>query len=475
MDKELERLIFDLQVNCPQATCGCDWIGELRHLEKHVSATEEGECLYVEVYCRHGCGQKMTRGIMKEHEEKACRKLPMEVQFQNLQERMERMWEELNLQHRTEIDLLTNKITKQEKEIADLKKEICDLRKIKEPFSTTIPVFSPSVLRIMPKLPSGNIPGVSYYPSDQFVKISGNSKEEMEARTQQFLAEYEKILPHLQKEKFEVHPHYPEQIVQSLITLCNKNFSACYVVACHEPDSSIELISTNGSQFQLAKKTISDKLGERVQELKFPGNFQCLLTLKIGSIIDEMVDVVVVPMEKESVTSNVSLFSSILKALPLHDSSDSDDTINLESFEPGQVVIAGPQGKYKSKQIIYIPTYAVSTVHGYFGKEHFDLLALSINRALQEACKLHAKHIAIPAESSGSGQNMKSMYIVPSVIESAKKLMLECEQRNLKGGASEYDWSLKDIRIIIQDDRSNFDEGLFSNYVNYIANKFNLY
>ena len=417
----------------------------------------------------------MTRGTMKEHEEKACLKLPMEVQFQNLQERMERMWAELNLQHKTEIELLKNKIMEQEKEIADLKKEVCDLRKIKEPFSTTIPVFSPSVLRIMPKLTSGNIPGVSYYPSDQFVKISGNSKEEMEARTQQFLSEYEKILPHLQKEKFEVCPHYPEQIVQSLINLCNKNFSACYVVACHEPDSSIELISTNGSQFQLAKKTISDKLAERIQELKFPGSFKCLLTLKIGTIIDEVVDVIIVPMEKESDTSNVSLFSSILKALPLHDSSKPDDTTELQSYEPGQVVIAGPQGKYKSKHIIYIPNYAVSTTHGYFGKEHFDLLASSINRALQEACKLRAKHIAIPAESSGSGQNMKSIYIVPSVIDSAKKLMLECEQWNLKGGASEYDWSLKDIRIVIQDDRSNFDEGLFSSYVNYIANKFNLY
>ena len=417
----------------------------------------------------------MTRGIMKEHEEKACLKLPMEVQFQNLQERMERMWEELNLQYKTEIELLKNKIAEQEKEIADLKKEVCDLRRIKEPFSTTIPVFSPSVLRIMPKLSRGNIPGVSYYPSDQFVKISGNSKEEMEARTQQFLAEYQNLLPHLQKEKFEVRPHYPEQAIQSLINLCNKNFSACYVVACCEPDSSIELISTNASQFQLAKKTISDKLAERIQELKFPGNFQCLLTLKIGSITDEIVDAVVVPMEKESVTSNVSLFSSILKALPLHDSSKSDDTTELQSFEPGQIVIAGAQGKYKSKKIIYIPSYAVSTAHGYFEKEHFDLLALSINRALQEACKLRAKHIAIPAESSGSGQNMKSIYVVPSVIESAKKLMLECEQQNLRDGASEYDWSLKDIRIVIQDDRSNFDEGLFSSYVNYIANKYNLY
>ena len=476
MDKELDRSILSLRVRC---SLGCQWIGELRHLERHLSPAKEGDCPLVEVKCDHGCGHTMKRQERVEHEEEVCSKRPLEFQLLKLQSGMEKMWAELKQQHKAEIDLLKERLKLQEEEITKMREDINKLKESKDPFSTTIPVFSPSILLIMPKLPNGNIPGVSYYPSDRFVKIIGSCKEELEARTHQFLAEYEKIIPRLLKESFAVNLYFPEDVLKTLIDGCNKKFNACYITSMHEPTHTIEVLSTNGSQFQLVKKYINDKLNEKIHQLRFHGDVECTFTMKMSDIHEEIVDVIVLTIGASSpsvppVTGSINL-GSFLKSL-----SSGESGKDVPSFIPSGEVVVGKNSHYKSKHVIYIPSLSPHTSHGYFGKESYAQLSLSVNQAFQEAVKLDARSIAFPSEITSG--NMQSNYVIPAVIKGFYHLtgmdntngQTDTSQVDKLGGvASVNGCSLRDVRILIQDDR--LDANTFTGYCKYLATKFNLH
>lgn len=76
-NKGLQRSIGDLQVLCTMSEIGCEWVGELRGLNEHLSrCLREGECIFVTVACRYGCGLTATRFSLQSHEQHACPKRP---------------------------------------------------------------------------------------------------------------------------------------------------------------------------------------------------------------------------------------------------------------------------------------------------------------------------------------------------------------------------------------------------------------
>ena len=128
LDKDLQRIILSLRVQCELREQGCQWEGQLRDIEKHLSVTNDGGCCYVEVECRYECGKRMMRGDMKEHEEEQCLKRPIEVQLSKMGEKMELVWQELKIQKKAEICLKAKAID-QDQEIAQLKATIAEQRK----------------------------------------------------------------------------------------------------------------------------------------------------------------------------------------------------------------------------------------------------------------------------------------------------------------------------------------------------------
>ena len=64
------RRLGNFKVKCPNNEKGCDWVGELREAEDHISEV----CGYqTMVKCRNGCGREMGRKQLKIHETTECR------------------------------------------------------------------------------------------------------------------------------------------------------------------------------------------------------------------------------------------------------------------------------------------------------------------------------------------------------------------------------------------------------------------
>ena len=91
LEKELQRAILELKVYCSHKEEGCEWIGQLREFDRHISAEPDGKCLFVEVKCIHGCGRRFNRSCKEKHERDLCSCRPLDVQIQNLREEMTAM------------------------------------------------------------------------------------------------------------------------------------------------------------------------------------------------------------------------------------------------------------------------------------------------------------------------------------------------------------------------------------------------
>ena len=80
-NKGLERSLNEQAVRCPRSGDGCGWEGELGKLLRHLNASPEpGEqlsgCDYVSVECAHGCGAKLLRRALGEHQANQCPQRP---------------------------------------------------------------------------------------------------------------------------------------------------------------------------------------------------------------------------------------------------------------------------------------------------------------------------------------------------------------------------------------------------------------
>ncbi|XP_011408606.2 PREDICTED: TNF receptor-associated factor 3-like, partial [Amphimedon queenslandica] len=91
IDREHERKILALKVYCNQKERegGCQWIGEVRHIEDHL----EKDCQYVLEECKWECGRKYARKDIGFHQEDECRNRPWKLVLLKKVEALERLCE----------------------------------------------------------------------------------------------------------------------------------------------------------------------------------------------------------------------------------------------------------------------------------------------------------------------------------------------------------------------------------------------
>ena len=81
-DKYFKRKINELKVRCPNKSLGCEWVGELGDLDRHLSHNSvEGECKFVRVACPYSCGDGFQRCQLKGHKSNDCPNRPFTCQY----------------------------------------------------------------------------------------------------------------------------------------------------------------------------------------------------------------------------------------------------------------------------------------------------------------------------------------------------------------------------------------------------------
>lgn len=115
VDKSIQRAVLNLLVKCSMKEKGCDWVGELRHLDGH-----EKSCEWALVDCE--CGKSMPRRQLAEHKRKECAQYRSGV---DLQRQMET---KLQKQYNDQIKRLETQLAQQKKEIDSLKAVVATMR-----------------------------------------------------------------------------------------------------------------------------------------------------------------------------------------------------------------------------------------------------------------------------------------------------------------------------------------------------------
>ena len=85
LDKKKQRKVLGLKVRCSRKKDGCEWEGELRHLDYH----EREECVWGLVECRYHCGERLPRRQLAEHEQDVCSQRPVDVKLESFMRKME--------------------------------------------------------------------------------------------------------------------------------------------------------------------------------------------------------------------------------------------------------------------------------------------------------------------------------------------------------------------------------------------------
>ena len=69
--KKYQPKILALKVHCSLKDCGCEWAGQLQHLDAHLDLTT-GDCVYVDVDCPSKCNQKVKKRNVDTHLANHC-------------------------------------------------------------------------------------------------------------------------------------------------------------------------------------------------------------------------------------------------------------------------------------------------------------------------------------------------------------------------------------------------------------------
>ena len=141
--KGMKREVDELPVHCPQKELGCEWKGELRQLEDHVSQQGESGCGYVEVVCANGCGESLQRRLLAAHQTDECPMRPVEVQIASMMKMLQLQSAEI-AQMKTVIDELTSAREQDSQQLSHLRSENRLLREemlAKESRFTPVPPF----------------------------------------------------------------------------------------------------------------------------------------------------------------------------------------------------------------------------------------------------------------------------------------------------------------------------------------------
>jgi hypothetical protein len=73
-NRDLHHEILKSRVYCTSKESGCEWVGSLENLDKHLL-----ECPFHEVECQNSCGMKFQRRMVKEHEA-VCERFPIKCE-----------------------------------------------------------------------------------------------------------------------------------------------------------------------------------------------------------------------------------------------------------------------------------------------------------------------------------------------------------------------------------------------------------
>lgn len=125
LHKKLVREVNALVVRCPQKALGCEWVGELGQLERHLNPpSPTGGCKFVMVECPYQCGAQLQRQMVQEHEMESCPKRPIEMQVASLLKKFEAISTE-NRVLRQEIATIKES---HNREIMEMKQELADVK-----------------------------------------------------------------------------------------------------------------------------------------------------------------------------------------------------------------------------------------------------------------------------------------------------------------------------------------------------------
>ena len=84
-DMYFKRKVNELKVRCPNKSLGCEWVGELGSLDRHLSQNSvEGECQFMTVACPYNCGDSFQRCQLEGHKANDCSNRPFTCQYCDL-------------------------------------------------------------------------------------------------------------------------------------------------------------------------------------------------------------------------------------------------------------------------------------------------------------------------------------------------------------------------------------------------------
>ena len=73
IDKYFKRKVSELRIKCPYEDRGCQWEGELAQLEtKGLVKGHLDGCMYKDIVCTYGCGERVQRGQLARHQKEKC-------------------------------------------------------------------------------------------------------------------------------------------------------------------------------------------------------------------------------------------------------------------------------------------------------------------------------------------------------------------------------------------------------------------
>ena len=112
LDKNDQRKVLRLKVRCSRKKDGCEWEGELRHLDHH----ERGDCMCAMVECRYSCGVCVPRRQLVEHEHDLCPQRPVDVKLESFMMKMEAQLTIKRNRHEQEMAAAIKKVLHEERE-----------------------------------------------------------------------------------------------------------------------------------------------------------------------------------------------------------------------------------------------------------------------------------------------------------------------------------------------------------------------
>ena len=82
LNKGHQRAVASLKVRCLNKEKGCQWTGEVKQVQSHLSQND-GNCQYQLYDCKYKCGKNLFRSPLTDHENNGCVKRPIICRYCN--------------------------------------------------------------------------------------------------------------------------------------------------------------------------------------------------------------------------------------------------------------------------------------------------------------------------------------------------------------------------------------------------------